>query len=814
MSTISYPYNLVQGLSDFWQRFFADSDQLDSMYQGATYLVAQAYLDMLSNVLSVAIVDCPILSKEYWRLLTIREDEISYSANGRHNFPTPEGVVDIESVNNRVVDISASLERSIDFDIDRTKISFKVDPTNPALPGYAYRQLSVEVGGRFDTEFRGVTFVSWVSGTPVEKGDILRLLFLGPAPDLNQSKVIDYRIVLVRDNALYLADGSVLAATAVAGLTYTILRVPTDSVVLLEKLVFVGTTATLAHSRIVKGSIRLYGTVLATGTDVQEDVDYRVDYERGKIIRLTAWIPAVNNINYQWLVGVFPATNGPPPYGTDGVLDSTRIATVTQVALWAPDIRVDRRLLSNNFGTLIGKEADSSEAYRSFLAGIFQLYVLGPVFNRVESALNVVLGLPVVKTDGEILLGYSTADPNVNLVSVTRADGIEASYAFPKITPIRADVADPANAGILTFNAFEVLTTAVLVTDYIQDPAWWHYIVIPKELYQASGGAVVPDALKRTISPLYVANVINPEDGAVIGDPGVIIGADDEGNVVPLGQPVYRHRTSFVLMDRFLKFHIFYVRFDPSVFVDTGTNVAFARDPTELRRLVLSAKPSHTYVYGQPTTAFLDSIFVAEDRWYQAQRYAGADYDATELYDNSGDVPNLNEPRVHLGLFIGPNARFSTDKVLFTMSELLIGVNGWAVGDFFRYEYFSQGANFGGAGIVTASNAPGAPRTRRLVRLYLTAMVAGFKAVEGIDYTVNYETATVTRLTAWTSNSVTMYYIQLNVGNVATAAPSRSDGDMDLVINQIDPALIRGNYAPDTGDPISLVERALTIKIS
>lgn len=824
MSAISYPYNLLQGLSDFWQKFFSDSDQLQSLYDGSTYLMGQAYLDLLNCVLSLSIVDCPLTAKEYWKLITIREDQISFIkgktlSDDRYEFDLPSEVVSITTLNNKVIGVTNSLQVGVDFDLSGNRALFKIDPTNPISPGYAYRQLEVQVGGKFDSGSRKGGFNSWLNGTNVQKGDIIRLLTIGPAPDLKQVKVIDYRIVLVRDDSLYIDKALPPDKKNAASLPYTILRVPPDSIVTLEKLTFVNDVAQLAHTRIVQNTVKIYASVLATGLDVVEGVDFILDYESGMVRRITTWSPNQANINYQWLDTVFPNINGPPPYATDGVLDNTSSAVVTQLALWAPDVRVDRFYLSNNFGTLIGKESSSSEAYRTFLSGIFQLYILGPVLDRMESALNVVLGLPTIRTDDETLLDVVTSDPATNTVRTTRKDGTIYEYIYAKAIPLRTDVTNSVNFNRLTFKAFDLLTTAVLVTDYIKDSTWWHNIVIPRELYAAEGGSDVPDLLRRSISPLYVKNVINPIDGAVIGDPGVFIGADDEGNIPAAGNPIYRHRASFVLFDRFLKFHTFYVKFSDAVFVDTGVATSFARDPSELRKLVITSKPAHTYAYSQPTTSFIESIFMADSQWYQPQRFIGADPNAGELYDNEQDVPDLNQPRILLGLSIGPKPKFITDKFLFLDKEIVIGNNGqftgqiWNIGDFFRYETYTDTVNFGG-GSATLDHIPAGPKRRNVVRVYINAFVGGKKIVEGTDYTVDYATGDITRLTAWDNSNVSVTFIQLNIDNVANSAPDPSLGDTLISINALDSALIRGSYAPDTDDPMSFVERTLQITIS
>jgi len=80
MPIVDYPYSLLRGLSDFWTRFFADADQLDALYRGTIIQLGQAYLDLLSSVLSVSFKDAIVLDREYYQLIAIREDEVSFSA--------------------------------------------------------------------------------------------------------------------------------------------------------------------------------------------------------------------------------------------------------------------------------------------------------------------------------------------------------------------------------------------------------------------------------------------------------------------------------------------------------------------------------------------------------------------------------------------------------------------------------------------------------------------------------------------------------------------------------------------------------------
>lgn len=101
-----------------------------------------------------------------------------------------------------------------------------------------------------------------------------------------------------------------------------------------------------------------------------------------------------------------------------------------------------------------------------------------------------------------------------------------AKYSFPLEVSMRDDVVNPASLNTLSFQAFEPLTKAFLVSDYLQDPTWWHNTTIPAELLSLQ----VEAAGRRQASPLFVEHGLHPLDSALIGDFGLSIGADDYGN--------------------------------------------------------------------------------------------------------------------------------------------------------------------------------------------------------------------------------------------------------------------------------------------
>lgn len=411
-------------------------------------------------------------------------------------------------------------------------------------------------------------------------------------------------------------------------------------------------------------------TLLQAGYNVVEGLDYVVDYEAGRITFLTGWYPPIPaRANYTWAREVISFTYVTPA-ATLFTFDVNH--TVPRMALWGTDVQVDEDGLFNNFGYLLDFRRPSSEQYRTFLRGVAQLFMLGPALERFESAMNVMAEFPVVRDDGEVLLGYDSGlvatgsagslidtaqgrdgtlssvastfssptarffetdlgarllilngsvydtytvigilssttalitptppssspcvwnyqhvalttrfrdnggtylfqqeDTNGTVVvsgsSFSRNNGAfrvvavenattvvletpygfddetgltwsfsrsntqtvtttRATYAFPLRVAVRADVKDAVNFGYLKLRAFESLTEAFLVIDYVRDPTWWHDVVIPDDVLQLD----TEGTARRRVSTAFIPHVYNALDAATFGDLGMAYGVDDE----------------------------------------------------------------------------------------------------------------------------------------------------------------------------------------------------------------------------------------------------------------------------------------------
>jgi hypothetical protein len=578
---------IFNGLSNFWLRLFADRDSLRAMYQGTSILLGQAYLDILQTALNTSVLDAPLFRKEYYKLITLRGDKFRYAddgivGHGRYTYSTGEYLSNINALQNLILNATAALDGGIDFFVQDGELLFPTDPTEPVPDGFAVRSVDVAIAGTFQA-------VDWVAAG-VKPGDKLAL-YQGSANLL--VTVTPITVVKVTTTDLVLEAGSVLPLNTAAACSWTVTRLRTD-----------GVTITVASSTSLDGAL----TVRAT----------------------------------------YP---------------------VNELMAWVADARVDEQTLYNNFGYLIHQDPRaSSEVYRQFLRGIMQLYLFGPAVARIVSALNLVAGFRLIARTGETLQSYdsgvnffgtdgvlvgtvfssasgtwtagdvggtiaiqASAFPEniveAKIAAVNSAHSVVLippvggftndtaisyrysflnhqtvvtdldSYEYPIDIPIRDDIKDSLNWGSLTFDVFEALTTAIKVVDYIEDPEWWHHIVIPQEL--------LPDwtPARRTVTPELYPNTLGPDNGNLfLGDPGFILGADSAGTA---SANPHHHTAAFMMMDQYLKFHMFKVDLDRHI--DLHGTLA-----QEMVNLLRDVKPTYTYLYFQSNTSFNDTIAVTD----------------------------------------------------------------------------------------------------------------------------------------------------------------------------------------------------------
>jgi hypothetical protein len=759
------------------------------------------------------------------------------------------------------------------------------------------------------------------------------------------------------------------------------------------------------------------GVTYPAGGALVETVDYDVDYVNGYLHLSSVWEQsATTRVDYDyrlritalavsyrstwnsgtsydvydevrssgksWIAtaastGVTPA---PGPYWQEYTAPFTfdRPTQIRELSIWVPDALIDKDRLYTNFGYLLTFKKPSTENYRTFLRGVSQLFLLGPSLSRMESAFNIMAGLPVAREDGEVLTGFSSAyavlsapddrlgtrgeivesaygnsgllssvtgrfsvaddsyqgawstllsyapglvttylnvrwralvdttlgsfidsewaelpplfyptdvggiitlqraDGDVFDVSVSSvtADGFSAkvfplpvadedsllwqfshvairrrfsvkgagvtrsftqedvgayliiesarearnrgvfriesvegprvvylnathtfvdegnltfrlsstlthsvtttkhAYTVPINAQIREDLSDPNNFGALTLNAFEVLTEAVVIEDYVRNDAWWHTVTIPPEILE--------DA-RRQVSPQLVEHVVGAMDKSAAGDLGLVVGRDDEG--LP---GIERPCTGLWLGDGWVRLTLpagvnLRVR-DVGQYLSVG-DVAFQGEYEIVQVLndnltvqLRNFPPREAGGIGAPHSLLLTTLppilyrrtvsFVLMDRLlkYHALRIR---INAPELFttDFVNDALALLKESKPSGSFVYLEPATTFAEVISLRETFELTYGPWVeelmtyaplpllsgtdvrVGEFFAFfdqhltVVLSAGAN---TYTVTPTLPYTADRTKLMFARFRTGTAAGRPLTEGVNYSVNYETGVIT----------------------------------------------------------------------
>jgi hypothetical protein len=345
------------------------------------------------------------------------------------------------------------------------------------------------------------------------------------------------------------------------------------------------------------------------------------------------------------------------------------------------------------------------------------------------------------------------------------------TYVYPFLIPLRLDVMDPSNYGVLTFTAFEPLTLAFTVVDYLEDATWWHNEYIPEILWKGQ------PSIRRLASTNLFENVFLPGDDAQVGDPGLYYGADDEGNVT-VADSDYRHSVAFVLFDRYLKMHMFNIEIDENLELDAE----FRQD---LEELILVAKPSYTYPYVRPGQFFEDSSELWDLlSWFLTQ----------ELSDD---------------ISIADNALVFGSYLLF--------------GDYYAYGEYT--------GVPTGVVSPPPPgptppmpiaANEHIVRISLDATVDGGSPVfEGTHYSFDYDPTSPTKWTftpdvvsfSWDPGPINFSALVVLTDNIAPPPdPDTRVGYTPIFFSGLDPLYVRKGLP---GPPVASeeIDRAIEVEI-
>ena len=325
--------------------------------------------------------------------------------------------------------------------------------------------------------------------------------------------------------------------------------------------------------------------------------------------------------------------------------------TEYELAAWAPDVLVDNFHLYNTFGYLINKFDRSSEQYRSLIKGVFQLFMLGPTLERLESALNTIAGLPVIRNDAELLVryerevlregseGYFTFEDST-FTSITAqftatdvgsyiyaVDGVNRNTLF-EINFVRNDntvvlstppqtsgasyweVARTAEHRIITSRGtYSFPRTVPLKATYTNSDNWGRILLnsftVLTDAFSVTDHTETPDwwhymripkALlpnyslgKRQVTPELFEHVVNATDEACVGDLGLYVGATNDGTAIP--PHVYYSETDVAGVGT-ITFDPYYPLSNTPKFTYTGSGYTFGLSDVGRSMLLWGESPS------------------------------------------------------------------------------------------------------------------------------------------------------------------------------------------------------------------------------
>lgn len=508
---------LLAGLSSFWNRLFADRDVLNSLYAVTEEKLAEIYLDILQDVLASSLVTVPIYRERFWELVTLRQDDVLYDPAAARPYSVDLSDTDLTGLSvlyGQLVSPQLTLEDGVEYAYDAATqtLSFTDDPVT-LLAGTATRNVAIEP-------------------TVYGVGSYARL----PAAD---EVVIEEVLRAGQDGVLTTLSGTQTQFDSATGGfsvydlgltlntqsgTATIIQVITDTRVIVD--------ATLAP-----------GSPLAW---TLEDREVFTSYDVGRQLRL--YHPTQPETYEDYTIDAVLAANHVRLAGDVSfyavVTRSLRWAfisrsRVTEYALWAPRAQVDAEDIADRYGALIERIEPSSASYKALVQGIYHYYLLGPSLSRIEAALDVFIGVPVVETDGEVITALDTSGADADRV-VTDA----RTYAVPKGS------LDPSLSVGQELTAFQSLTQIFHVADHISDPTWFHNKKIPSELI--IDGSVSDRAIDPELYPNTIGSTAKPW---YIGAPRVYVGADENGRVLSLtGKDGYIGAAPSELLSRSKKF--------------------------------------------------------------------------------------------------------------------------------------------------------------------------------------------------------------------------------------------------------------------
>jgi len=149
-----------------------------------------------------------------------------------------------------------------------------------------------------------------------------------------------------------------------------------------------------------------------------------------------------------------------------------------EYAIWATDVMIDAQLMYTYYGKILGVNPEvSSEQFSNFIYGLYYLYVNGPTLQIMEQGLNLVLGIPLVRSSSTVVdIRYNSTTSQYIIITDNE------QYVLPTgISPL-VNIGDSLSIG-------DSLAKWIELKDYTSDGAWWLNVSIPDNIIKNLSGS-------------------------------------------------------------------------------------------------------------------------------------------------------------------------------------------------------------------------------------------------------------------------------------------------------------------------------------
>lgn len=146
----------------------------------------------------------------------------------------------------------------------------------------------------------------------------------------------------------------------------------------------------------------------------------------------------------------------------------------TQFAIWLTDIAIDEQLMYEHYGKLLGVNPEvSTDQFSNFIYGLYYMYLSGPTLQILEQGLNLVLGIPLPRTDSTVLDIRHKVDTGQYIVITD-----DREYVLPIGILPAVSIGDVLGIG-------SSIAKWIELKDFISDGKWWLNVSIPEQVIRS-----------------------------------------------------------------------------------------------------------------------------------------------------------------------------------------------------------------------------------------------------------------------------------------------------------------------------------------